>query len=137
MFIACDATVNRSVQMRSNVSSAMLGNEGMFNMKLTGQGVCALQSNVPREELILVELEDDTLKVDGSYAICWSGSLEFSVSKAGKTLAGSIISKESLVNTYKGVGRVLLSTLANSQMDVIPGGMIDLERRPAQMPPEE
>ncbi|HAJ73829.1 MAG TPA: hypothetical protein DCM49_03415 [Lachnospiraceae bacterium] len=130
MFLACDSTVKRTVQMRSNVSSAVLGHEGMFNTKLTGAGVAALESNVPREELVIVEMKDDVLKVDGSYAVCWSGSLKFSVGKAGKTLAGSIVSKEKLVNIYSGTGRVMLSTVANSYADAIPPETPKQEQRP-------
>ena len=34
MFLACQSTVNQNVVMRSNVSSALLGKEGLFNLKL-------------------------------------------------------------------------------------------------------
>ena len=73
-----------------------------------------MESNVRREQLIEVELQNDVLKVDGSYAICWSGSLEFTVERSGKTLMGSAVSGEGLVNVYRGTGRVWLSALDDS-----------------------
>ena len=111
MFLACDSTIKQKIQGRSNISSAFLGNEGFFNLKLTGKGVCALESDVPRSEIVEIRLDKDTLKIDGSFAICWSGNLEFTVKRAGKTLMGSYASGEGLVNTYQGTGRVWINPL--------------------------
>ena len=113
LYLASESTVEYQLEARSNLPSAALGNKGLFNLKLAGKGICALESNVAREQLITVDLVDDELKVDGSFAICWSGSLKFTVEKAGKTLIGSAVSGEGFVNVYKGTGRVLLSPLDN------------------------
>jgi len=109
MFLACDGAVEHKIVARSNLSSAVLGNEGLFNLCLKGKGVVALESNVPFEELIEVDLNNDVLKVDGSYAIAWSGSLEFTVERSSKTIVGSLVNSEGLVNVYRGTGKVLLS----------------------------
>ena len=82
LFLACESTVKQKLTARSNVSSALFGNMGLFNLKMIGSGVCVLESNVPREQLIEVELKDDVLKIDGNFAICWSGTLEFATSVA-------------------------------------------------------
>lgn len=111
MFLACESTVKHSVEARSNLSSAVMGNEGLFNLKLCGNGVCALESNVTRDQIVEVELDNDVLKIDGSFAICWSGSLKFTVERSGKSLVGSAVSGEGLVNVYRGTGKVWLSTL--------------------------
>ena len=112
MFLACDSRVNRSVVARKNLSSAVLGGEGLFNMSLHGNGVVALESNVPEEELIVIELENDELKIDGILAVCWSSNLDFTVERTTKTLVGSAVSGEGLVNVYRGTGRVLMSPVA-------------------------
>ena len=111
LFLACESTVKHKLQARSNVSSVMFGKMGLFNMKLVGKGIAVLESNVPREQLIEIELVDDVLKIDGNFAICWSGTLEFSTERSGKTLIGSAASGEGLVNVYRGTGKVLLSPL--------------------------
>ena len=59
MFLACDSNVQSKIVARKNVSSAVLGGEGIFNLSLQGNGVAALESNVPEEELIEIELEND------------------------------------------------------------------------------
>ena len=112
MFLACDARVKRNVIARKNVSSAVLGGEGLFNMSLQGTGVVALECNVPENELIEVELENDELKIDGNLAVCWSSNLDFTVERTTKMLVGSAVSGEGLVNVYRGTGRVLMSPVA-------------------------
>lgn len=114
MFLASEGSVKHSMQARSTVSSVVAGNEGLFNLKLEGHGVAVLESNVMRRQLIEVNLQDDVLKVDGNLAVCWSGSLRFTVERSGKTLIGSAVSKEGLVNVYSGTGRILLSPLDDS-----------------------
>lgn len=75
MFLACDANVKRNIVARKTLSSAVLGGEGLFNMSLQGNGAVALESNVPEDELIEIELENDELKIDGNLAVCWSSNL--------------------------------------------------------------
>ena len=109
LFLACESSLQHKAVMRSNLSSAVAGGEGLFNLGLTGRGVVCLESNCPKEELIEIILENDVLKVDGNMAIAWSGSLDFTVERSGKTLLGSAASGEGLVNVYRGTGKVLLA----------------------------
>ena len=112
MFLACDANVKRNIVARKTLSSAVLGGEGLFNMSLQGNGAVALESNVPEDELIEIELENEELKIDGNLAVCWSSNLDFTVERTTKTLVGSAVSGEGLVNVYRGSGRVLMSPVA-------------------------
>lgn len=109
MFLACEADVDYDIVMRSNLSSAVLGNQGLFSLKLSGRGLAVLESPVPREELIEIVLENDTIKIDGNFAVAWSDSLEFTVERSGKSLIGSAASSEGLVNVYRGTGKILLA----------------------------
>ena len=112
LFLASESTLKHKAVMRSNFSSAVAGGEGLFHLGLTGSGVVCLESNSPREELIEITLQNDVLKIDGNMAIAWSGSLEFTVERSGKTLLGSAASGEGLVNVYRGTGKVLLAPVA-------------------------
>ena len=109
LFLACESTLKHKAVMRSNFSSAVAGNEGLFNLGIQGKGVVCLESVCPREELVEITLQDDVLKVDGNNAIAWSGSLNFTVERSGKSLIGSAASGEGLVNVYRGTGKVLLA----------------------------
>ena len=96
MFLACDANLRHKAVMRSTLSSAAAGNEGLFNLGIVGSGVLCLESPCPKEELVEVTLRDDVIKIDGNMAVAWSGSLDF-------------VSGEGLVNVYRGTGKVLFA----------------------------
>lgn len=112
MFLACDNNVEIGITHRKNVSSAVLGNEGIWNVNLKGNGIAVLESNVPKEELIEIELNNEELKIDGRQAVCWTTSLDFTVERTTKTLIGSAASGEGLLNVYRGTGKVLMSPVA-------------------------
>ena len=109
MFLACDANLRHKAVMRSTLSSAVAGNEGMFNLGIIGSGVLCLESPCPKEELVEVTLRDDVIKIDGNMAVAWSGSLDFTVERSGRALVGSAVSGEGLVNVYRGTGKVLFA----------------------------
>ncbi len=109
LFLACEGSLKHKAVMRSNLSSATLGGEGLFNLGLTGNGVVCLEAHCPQEEIIEITLDKDVLKIDGNLAIAWSGSLEFTVERSGKSLIGSAASGEGLVNVYRGTGKVWMT----------------------------
>lgn len=109
LFLACDSSIKEEVIARSNLSSAILGGEGLFNLSLSGNGIAVLESSVPREELIELVLENDEVRIDGNMAIAWSKSLQFTVEKSSKSLLGSMVSGEGLVNVFRGTGRILMA----------------------------
>ena len=120
MFLACDDSISMKVSARSSLSSAVLGGEGLFNTSLSGSGVAVLESPVPADELIIVDLEKDVIRIDGNMAIAWSNSLEFTVERTTTTLIGSAASGEGLVNVYRGTGRVLIAPVAKNPGIPIP-----------------
>lgn len=109
LFLACESSLKHKAVMRSNLSSAVAGGEGLFNLGIQGTGTLCLESPVPKEELIEITLQNDVLKIDGNMAIAWSGTLDFTVERSGKTLIGSAASGEGLVNVYRGTGKVWLA----------------------------
>jgi len=113
LFLACESSLKQKTVARKNLSSAVLGGEGLFNLSLNGNGIAALESYVPYEELIEVVLDNDVMKIDGNMAVAWSDTLEFTVEKSGKSLLGSAVSGEGFVNVYRGSGRILLAPTIN------------------------
>lgn len=112
LFLACESSVEQKVVARSNISSAVAGGEGLFNLALRGNGIAVLESPVPRNELIVINLENDEVKIDGNMAIMWSESLSFTVERSSKSLIGSAVSGEGLVNVYRGTGKILMAPTA-------------------------
>jgi len=120
MFLACEDTVKLKVSPRTTISSAALGGEGFFNLSFRGEGVVALESSVPRQELFEINVKDDVVKVDGNMAIAWSGELDFTVERTTKTLIGSLAAGEGLVNVYKGTGKILVAPVAMNNGITVP-----------------
>ena len=120
MFLASEASLSQKVVMRSNLSSAALGGEGLFNLSLNGSGIVALESDVPIQELIEIELNNDVLKIDGNMAVAWTSGLQFTVERASRNLIGSAASGEGLVNVYKGTGRVLMAPVQSAPKPLLP-----------------
>ncbi|MVX62793.1 AIM24 family protein [Clostridium chromiireducens] len=108
MFYACEEGIEVSAAMQKNVSSALLGNEGLYQTRLDGSGIVVLKIPVPETEIFKCILINDTLKVDGNLAILRTGNIEFSVEKSSKSIIGTAVSGEGIVNVYRGTGEVWL-----------------------------
>lgn len=108
MFYACEEGIEVDAAMQKNISSTFLGNEGLYQTRIEGNGIVALRVPVPESEIFKCILINDTLKVDGNFAILRTGNIEFSVEKSSKSIVGTVISGEGMVNVYKGTGEVWL-----------------------------
>ncbi len=95
--------------MQKNVSSALLGGEGLFQTKIRGTGICVFELPVPLSEVRCIQLHNETLSVDGNFALMRSGNIEFTVEKSTKNLLGTFSSGEGLLQTFRGTGRVWLA----------------------------
>ena len=109
MFYCAQGGVTVKAVMQKSISSAVAGGETLFQQQLTGPGIIILESDVPSEEIDIIDLNNDVLKVDGNFAVLRSSSLDFTVERSAKTLIGSAVSGEGLVNVYRGTGQVWLA----------------------------
>ena len=118
MYLASESNLKQKVILRSTFSSAALGGEGLFNLGFQGSGVVALESDVPWSELVEIDLNNDTLKIDGNLAIAWSTDLKFTVERASKSLLGSSATGEGFVNVYQGTGKVLMAPMISPNRSI-------------------
>lgn len=109
MFYCAQGSVTVKAVSQRNLSSAVAGGETFVQQQLTGPGIIILESTVPQDEIDIIEMQNDTLKVDGNFAVLRSASLDFTVERSAKTLVGSAVSGEGLVNVYRGTGQVWLA----------------------------
>lgn len=109
MFYCAQGSVQVKAVAQKSFSSAIAGGESLFQMQLTGPGLVVLESMVPMEEIDVIDLQNDILKVDGNFAVLRSSSLDFTVERSAKTLVGSAVSGEGLVNVYRGTGQIWLA----------------------------
>jgi len=118
MFYACEDGIDVNAAMQKNVSSAFLGNEGLYQTRIEGNGIVALKVPVPESEIFKCILINDTLKVDGNFAILRTGNIEFSVEKSSKSIVGTVLSGEGMVNVYRGTGEVWLMPTKSAYKDL-------------------
>lgn len=109
MFYCAQGGVQVKPVSVKTISSAFAGGEGIFQISLKGKGIVVLESRVPVSEIDEIHLDNETLKVDGNFAILRSGNINFTVERSAKTLIGSAVSGEGLVNVYRGIGTVWLA----------------------------
>lgn len=110
LFYACSDSIQVSASMQQNMSSALLGGEGLFQLKLSGHGVVVLECDVPNSEIMTFDIQSgETLKVDGNFAIIRTEGVQFSVTKSEKSLIKSALNGEGFLNTFTGSGRVFLA----------------------------
>ncbi len=114
-YVASDQGI--AIDMQTNPAfRGMLGGEGWFQTQVSGQGKVIYWSPGPVER---IEIQGQTLTVDGSFAVARTGSLEYRVEKATKGLFKSWVSGEGLVSTFRGYGAVMLAPVPNLYTTVI------------------
>jgi uncharacterized protein (AIM24 family) len=109
MFYCGQGSLDIGSAMQKNVSSALFGGEGLFQTRIKGSGICVLESPVPADEVLRIDLKDETLQVDGNFALMRTGRIEFSVEKSTRSLLGTLTSGEGLLQTFRGTGSVWLA----------------------------
>lgn len=112
LFYACEEDVEVGAAMQKSVSSMLFGNEGIYQTSISGSGIVVLEIPVPESEIFKCKLFNDTLKVDGNFAVLRTSNIEFTVEKSS-SLIGSVTNGEGLLNVYSGTGEVwLLPTMS-------------------------
>lgn len=109
MFYCAQGSVNVQPIMNNQISGAVLGGEGIFQTALTGPGLAVLESPVPMCEINIINMQNDILRVDGNFALLRSGNIQFTVERSARTLIGSAVSGEGLVNVFRGTGQVWIA----------------------------
>lgn len=109
LFFCCEDSVKVEAHKVESFSARMAGGEGRYQTKVSGSGMVVFRIPVPRSEIIELELRDETLQVDGSFALLRTGEVHFSVEKASNTYAGAVTSGEGLLQTFRGSGQVWIA----------------------------
>lgn len=109
MYYCSVGNIDTSVAMQNTISSAMLGGDGFFQTKVTGTGIVVFDIPVPMEEIEVFHLNNETVQVDGNFAILRSASLNFTVERSSRTIVGSVVNGEGMLNKYSGTGMIWLA----------------------------
>lgn len=108
MFYAVESTIAVQVTPMASLSAGLFGGQGFYQTALRGTGWVVLALPVPENEILRYTLTGphDELKVDGVFGLLRRGAISFSVEKSTKTLIGSAVSGEGLLQTFRGTGEV-------------------------------
>ena len=108
MFYAVESTVAVQTTSMASLATGIFGGQGFFQTSLRGTGWVVLALPVPESEIIRYTLTgpQDELKLDGAFGLLRRGTIAFTVEKSTKTLIGSAVSGEGLLQTYRGTGEV-------------------------------
>ena len=109
LFLAAEKSTGLSVERRSDLSSAIAA-ANLFFTTLEGDGYVCLESDIPMEELIIIEITNDTVTINGPLAIAWTSGLQFTGERSGKSIVDSALS-EHLVNVFRGTGKILMAPM--------------------------
>ena len=69
LFFCCEDSVKVEAHKVESFSARMAGGEGRYQTKVSGAGMVVFRIPVPRSEIVELELRDETLQVDGSFAL--------------------------------------------------------------------
>ena len=114
-YVCSDGTVEAG-SFRNKAITGLVGGEGFFQTKVEGTGKVILQAP---GEIEIHDLANQTLTVDGSFAVARQAHLDYSVQKAAKGIFSSMASGEGLVNVIRGTGRVLLAPVPNIHNNLV------------------
>lgn len=128
LFYACEEGIDVGASIQRNISSTLLGNEGLYQTRIEGCGIVVLEVPVPESEIFKCILINDTLKVDGNFAILRTGNIDYSVEKSSKSIMGSVVNGEGFVNVYRGSGEVWLIPTKGVYKDLKVKGLSEMSK---------
>jgi len=110
MFYCCEDSIELSVHTNKNVATGLISGDGFRQPKLSGSGIAILESDVPFEEILIYELNNETLKIDGNFSIVIRGKIETKIEKS---------KREGYLQTFVGTGEVWIApTRQNKPMNI-------------------
>ena len=115
-YICSDIDIEVGI-FRNKGMSMLAGGEGFYQTSVKGKGNVVVYSQGP---LQVIHLENDTLTVDGSFAVARDASLQFTTQLLGKGLS-KIAGGEGFVNIIRGTGRVYLAPVPNKLITLMNG----------------
>lgn len=78
-FVACEAALKPKLVSKTNINSSVSAGRGQYNVILSGKGIVAFSSPVAEENLSVIRLEKDVLKIADGKLLAWSASLVYSL----------------------------------------------------------
>ncbi len=130
IFYCSESSLDVGVASQKNISAGLFGGEGWFQTKISGTGICILESPVPMSEILKYNLDNERLQVDGNFSILRSDTVKFSAERSGKGIAGRLTSGEGILQTFEGTGTVWLAPTKPVYNSLFAGSVSSLTAAP-------
>ncbi|MEC8425736.1 MAG: AIM24 family protein [Myxococcota bacterium] len=115
-FVACDGSLKVD-GMINHWTAILNGGEGLVMPRCQGTGTVLMESPVGMNKIMVVDLNDETLRVDGTSVMAFWGDIQFKTEKVGGFFS-SWLSGEGHVNTYTGTGTVWINLEEAGAFDI-------------------
>ena len=132
-YICSDEGIEVGIIRNKGIKSMVFGGEGIWQTTVYGTGKVVYYSHEPIQE---INLANNTLTVDGNFAVARDASLNYETKLLGKGLLSKMAGGEGFVNIISGTGKVYLSpvpsrfnNLIGRQVNDTIGGLIPLINR--------
>lgn len=122
-YVCSDMSIEIGAIRNKGIKTMAFGGEGIFQTSVQGTGAVVFKSAGPLEE---IQLNDDTLTVDGRFAVAREGSLQFNTQLLGKGIMSKATGGEGFVNVISGTGKVLLAPVPTKWNTILDRNVIDL-----------
>jgi uncharacterized protein (AIM24 family) len=109
LFSCCEDSVKVDAHRVESFSARAAGGEGRYQTRVSGTGIVVFRIPVPRSEILELTLDNETLQVDGSFALLRSDRVQFTVERASSSFLGAMTSGEGLLQTFRGTGKVWIA----------------------------
>ena len=104
-FEASEGQIKVTCELTTSIPSAQNPQQGIQYISFVGPGIVAIRIPCLSSQLVLVEIEQDELRIEGDNAVAWSKTLEFSVSEE----PSDVSQQTKRIQVFKGTGKILLS----------------------------
>ena len=132
-YICSDEGIEVGIIRNKGIKSMVFGGEGIWQTTVSGTAKDVYYSHGPIQE---INLANNTLTVDGNFAVARDASLNYETKLLGKGLLSKMAGGEGFVNIISGTGKVYLSpvpsrfnNLIGRQVNDTIGGLIPLINR--------
>ena len=122
-YVCSDMSIDIGAIRNKGLKTMFASGEGIFQTSVQGTGKVVFKSPGPIQE---IQLNGDTLTVDGRFAVAREGTLQFKTHLLGKGVMSKLSGGEGWVNVISGTGKVLLAPVPTKWNTILDSNVMNL-----------
>lgn len=106
-FLAATQDVSVSTKVQS-LTKGILSGEGLFVVKITGEGTAFLSTY---GSIVTLDVQPgEHVLIDNGHLVAWDADMKYTITKSAKSWTSAVTSGEGFACRFEGPGRVLIQT---------------------------